>query len=328
MRLNLSTRVWALDPPFIIAGAKYSALEALVVEIVDEEGCRGFGETLGVDYLGETVGSIIDQIESVRGEIEAGVSIETLQNILPAGGARNGIDLALWDLQSKKTGRSVASLIGICEVRPILTAVTIGLMSAQDAKKAAEAAPATGIIKIKADADNHVDIIAAVRSVRPDSTLIIDANQSWTWDMVEELTDDLVRLKVSVLEQPLPRGADAALVDYDGPLLLMADESCQSSADMSEVLERYQGVNIKLDKTGGLTEALHLYKIARENCLKTMVGNMCGGSMAMAPGLILGQMCDYADLDGPLLQVSDWDHPLRYADGVVSPSKKGIWGGV
>ncbi|MBR9806429.1 MAG: dipeptide epimerase [Alphaproteobacteria bacterium] len=326
LSLHIRRQPWTLAPPFIIAGEAWSRIDSLVVELTDRNGCVGRSETQGVSYRGETFETISQQIESVREQVENGLSMQELQYILPAGGARNALDVALWELASARQKRPVHSLLGLETLAPVETVYTVGLKSAADA--AAEAARQSGFhrIKIKADADHHIDAVAAIRAVRPDAKLIVDANQSWSLELLKSLAPELKQLEVSVIEQPLPETEDEGLEGYSCPVLLMADESCQDCSDLPAAARRYDAINIKLDKTGGLTEAMRLYNEAARLGLKTMVGNMCGGSLAMAPAYLIAQWTDFADLDGPLLQTNDWPNPLRFQDGWVCPPEGPLWG--
>ena len=329
MKLRMHVRKWTLDPPFLIANQTFNSIDALIVELVTDDGLVGRGETIGVDYRGETAETMQAELEVVRSSIESEITRCDLPDILPPGGARNGVDLALWDIESKQKGQPVYQLAGLPTPRPIPTAFTIGLMSTADAARKAQAAKDYALIKVKVDAVRNIEVLQAIRTVRPDATLIVDANQSWDLNLLQTLTPELERIGIAVLEQPLAAGTDVALGTYSGRVQLMADESCQYRGDLPSLIGRYSAINIKLDKTGGLTEALALAREAKKCGLKLMVGNMCGSSLAMAPAFLLAQICDFADLDGPLLQTSDWPHSLHYSDGLVHPpAHSQLWGGL
>ena len=328
LSLDIRCQVWKLDPPFVIAGEVWPAIDSIVVELVDSQGNVGRSETQGVSYRQEDFETIRAQLESVRTGIEKGVTRSGVQDLLPAGGARNALDVALWDLVSSQQGRPVHKMIGLDRLVPVETVFTIGIKSPEEAADEAARRPDFRQIKIKADADQHLDVIASIRKARPDAELIVDANQSWTFALLRDLTPELQRLNVSVIEQPLPVHEDAVLEGYASPIVLMADESCQDRSDLEAVGRRYGAVNIKLDKTGGLTEAIQLRRDASRMGLKTMVGNMCGGSLAMAPAFLLAQLTDYADIDGPLLQTEDWPNPLQYRGGHVYAPAAPLWGGL
>jgi L-Ala-D/L-Glu epimerase len=328
MSLQMKTykQTWELDPPFIIAGEVWSSVDSLIVELADDFGHTGRSETQGVSYRGETYSSLAAEVEALRGEASAGMSRETLQALLPAGGARNALDVALWDLQAQQTGQSVNKLLGLGRLRTVQTVFTLGIMSGDEAATIAGRASAFGQLKLKVDGGRHIEMIAAVREARPDARIIVDANQSWSFQLMKELMPELDRLHVDVLEQPLPVGGDDELEGFISPILLMADESCQDTGDLPTVRQRYGGVNIKLDKAGGLTEAMTMSSEARSLGLKTMVGNMCGGSLAMAPAFLVAQSTDYVDLDGPLLQTSDWENGFCYQGERMFPSDRPLWG--
>jgi L-alanine-DL-glutamate epimerase-like enolase superfamily enzyme len=316
LKLNYSPKRWTMVEPFIIAGKSYDYHS-------------GRGETCGVDYHGETVESICRQIEANRQHIEAGIDREALGQLLPAGGARNGLDCALWDLHCCRNKRSVWEETGISPGASTATAYTIGLVGAEHAGELATKFQAYQTIKIKADEQGSLETIANLCRLRPEARIIIDANQSWDRQCFEKFEASLIELDISLLEQPFPVGQDVCLAGYHGPLKIAADESVHTSADLPELVGKYDVINIKLDKTGGLTEALHLARRSLEMGFGLMVGNMCGSSLAMAPGYVIAQLCDYVDLDGPLLQNEDVDPGLIYSAGHVFPSSSGgLWAGI
>lgn len=329
LRLETERVVWGLDPPFVIASKAYTSIEALIVRLISPSGAVGRGETLGVDYLGETVDTMLAAIKAHRQEIETELKRDRLQDLLPPGGARNGLDLALWDLQAQEINQPVHTMAGLPQPGPVRTAFTISVMPPEQAALKAKAASDFSLLKLKVSKTENVDLVAAVRQARPDATLIVDANQSWDFEDLRAFAPALQSAGVELLEQPLRLNQDDALLSYDSPVPLMADESCQSLADLDVVRTKYSAINIKLDKTGGLTEAVRLARAARRHGLKTMVGNMCGSSLAMAPAFLLAQICDYADLDGPLLQTADWPNGLIYEGGQVRPRvPSDLWGGI
>jgi len=329
LKLNYSIKRWTMVEPFIIAGKRYDYLECVIVTLTDEFGNSGRGETCGVDYHGETVESICRQIEAIRQRVEAGIDREALGQLLPAGGARNGLDCALWDLHCRRNKSSIWEETGITPRASTDTAYTIGVVGAEHAGELATKFKDYQTIKIKADKQGSLETIANVRRVRPDARIIIDANRSWDRQGFEEYETSLIELDVALLEQPFPVGQDSFLADYPGPLKIAADESVQTSADLPGLVGKYDVINIKLDKTGGLTEALRLAGRSIEMGFGLMVGNMCGSSLAMAPGYVIAQLCDYVDLDGPLLQNEDVDPGLIYSAGSILPSiSSGLWAGI
>jgi len=329
LKLNYSIKRWTMVEPFIIAGKSYDYHESVIVTLTDELGHSGRGETCGVDYHGETIESICRQIETSRQRVEAGIDREALGQLLPAGGARNGLDCALWDLHCCRNKRSVWEETGITPGASTDTAYTIGVVGAEHAGELATKFQAYKTIKIKADKQGSLETIANVRRLRPEARIIIDANQSWDWQRFEQFEASLIELDISLLEQPFLVGQDACLADYQGPLKIAADESVHTSDDLPGLVGKYDVINIKLDKTGGLTEALRLARRSLEMGFGLMVGNMCGSSLAMAPGYVIAQLCDYIDLDGVLLQKEDVDPGLIYSTGRIFPSSSGgLWAGI
>ena len=329
LKLNYSPKRWTMVEPFLIAGQSCEYLECVIVTLTDELGHRGRGETCGVDYHGETVESICRQIESIRQHVEAGIDREALRRLLPAGGARNGLDCALWDLHCCRNKRSIWEETSISPRTSTDTAYTIGLVGVEHAAELATKFQDYQTIKIKADEQGSLETIETVRRLRPEARVIIDANQSWDWQHFEQFEASLIEMDISLLEQPFPVGQDACLADYHGPLKIAADESVHTSADLPGLVGQYDVINIKLDKTGGLTEAINLARRSLEKGFSLMVGNMCGSSLAMAPAYVIAQLCDYVDLDGPLLQNEDVDPGLIYSAGRIFPSSSGgLWAGI
>lgn len=310
--------------PFVISGYTFRESETIRVRVNDGPHC-GRGEAIGVHYLGETVDSMAAQVEHYFSTSPDPFSLERLQQDLPAGGARNAIDCALWDLKCKTVGMRIWQMMDQVP-KPLTTVFTIGLDRPEGMGAQAEALRGAKTVKLKLGADDPAACVAAVRAVLPDATLIVDVNQGWTFDMLKDYAPALAKLNVAMIEQPLPRGSDAALAEYDAPVPLAADESCQDSAELDS-LEGYQIINIKLDKTGGLTEALRLAKRANDKGCDLMVGNMAGSSLSMAPGFVVGQNCRYVDLDGPWLISEDVDDGITYSDtGEMQPPSAALWG--
>jgi L-alanine-DL-glutamate epimerase-like enolase superfamily enzyme len=279
-----------------------------------------------VFYLDETAESLFAQVNAVANEIRRGISREDLQSLLPAGGARNAVDCALWDLECKQSGKTIWQLTGI-EPKPVTTVFTIGLEATPEAMAAkATAAADAPVLKIKLSADRPYERLAAIRAARPDATIVVDANQGWDFALLQEVIPKCAGLDLGMIEQPLPRGGDAELEGFESPVTLAADESCLDSSELATVARRYGMINIKLDKTGGLTEALKLARLAKGLGCKLMVGNMVGTSLAMAPSFVVAQLCDFVDIDGPLLL--KYDHPggLHYDKGTVTGLDPQFWG--
>jgi L-alanine-DL-glutamate epimerase-like enolase superfamily enzyme len=246
---------------------------------------------------------------------------------MPAGAARNALDCALWDLESKRAGKSAAALAGSAPLRPVLTAFTLSLASAEEmAAKAREAFALQPLLKLKLGGDGDQERLAAIRAAVPDARLIVDANEAWQVSELDSLLAACAAAGVELVEQPLPQGADEALARIDRRIPVCADESVHDRASLRAIAGRYDAVNIKLDKTGGLTEALELAAEARALGLKIMVGSMVATSLSMAPALILAQDAEWVDLDGPLLLERDREPGLGYEAGMVLPSSSALWG--
>jgi len=324
-KLSLHTELWSVRAPFRISGKTWEQVHVAVCEI-EEDGRVGRGEGAGVYYLDDEPAAMSRQIATAASQIESGVSREQLLDILPAGGARNAVDCALWDLEAQQAERSVWNIVGV-EAGPIDTVMTVGLETdpAAMAEKAASA-PEFRVIKVKLDGDRPVERVQAVREARRDARLIVDANQAWNLGQLQRFAPALRDLGVVFIEQPLPRGEDAELAAYTSPIPLCADESCLDSHELAWIEGRYQMINIKLDKCGGLTSALALAAGARRRGLGLMVGNMLCTSLGIAPAHIIGRLADFADLDGPLLLTYDHPQGMRYEAGRVSPPQARFWG--
>ncbi len=316
---------WPAKIPFRISNHVWHSFDAVVCEIADG-GSVGRGEGLCVYYRDETEAGLLEQVQSVQEAVEDGATRDDLLELLPPGGARNAVDAALWDLEAQLHGFSVwHRAAGAAEA--VETVFTIGLED-EPAAMAAKAAAADGytLFKIKLNADRPVERVAAIREAQPDARFVIDANQGWDFAQLVDVAPRLAALGVQMIEQPLPRGADAELEHYEPPLPLCADESCLHLGELDVSVSRYQMINIKLDKTGGLTHALQLAAAARDRGMGLMVGCMGGTSIAMAPAHVLAQQCDFVDIDGPLLMRGDRPHGLVYDFGTVSLPDRPFWG--
>jgi L-alanine-DL-glutamate epimerase-like enolase superfamily enzyme len=326
--ITLETRIerWQLNEPFATARDSIDDIPVLVATLTGPQGHRGWAEAAGVDYDGETPESMTAQLHALRNALHDGLTRAELQRLLPAGGARNALDCALWDLRAKESGVPAWQTANLAPPSPVTTAFTIGLAAADDVRRKARDARQYALLKLKVDAERHVDLVRIVREEHPAARLIVDANQSWSRALLERLTPAMHAFGVELIEQPLPRGAEAELDGLRLPLPLAADESCTDCASLPALVGRYQHVNIKLDKCGGLTEALAMCRAAQRLGLRTMVGNMCGTSLAMAPAFLIAQTCEFVDLDGPLLQRLDRDPPIRYDAGTMQPPSPELWG--
>lgn len=321
--MRIETESWPLKAPFVITGHVFTCLEVLAVTLTDGEH-QGRGEAAGVYYLDDVPEQMSGQLERVREAIGLGAGREELLELLPAGGARNAVDCALWDLEAKQAGERAWTLAGLSPGE-ITTVETVGI--ATPAEMAAHAHTlSSNRIKVKLDHELPLERISAIRDARPEAEIIVDVNQGWTLAQLQELAPRFADLGIAMIEQPLRRGEDEALEAYRSPVPLGADESCQHSGEFEAAARRYQVINIKLDKAGGLTEGLRLAQLAADRGLDVMIGNMVGTSLAMAPGFVLAQHCRFVDLDGPLFLVEDRSSPMQYDRGRVSAPARELWG--
>jgi L-alanine-DL-glutamate epimerase-like enolase superfamily enzyme len=326
LQLNVSTEKVGLAAPFRISGFVFEHQDLVVVTVRDGAYC-GRGESSGVYYLKDDAANAVATLERTRAQIESGIDREALRRLLPPGGARNALDCALWELDAARAHRPVWQLAGLPSVRPLVTTFTLGAdepgVMAEGALKYAQARS----LKLKLTGDLDVDIarVRAVRAARPGVWLGVDANQGYRIDALKDLLPPLVEANVALLEQPLARGREADLEGFTSPIPIAADESALCLADVPGLVGRFNVVNIKLDKCGGLTEALLMARLARELGLGVMVGNMVGTSLAMAPGFVVGQLCDVVDLDGPIFLKADRKPSVLYSDGKIWCGED-VWG--
>jgi L-alanine-DL-glutamate epimerase-like enolase superfamily enzyme len=324
--LSIEARCWPLREPFAISRGVQTGIDCIIVTLIDQSGRRGRGEGCGVPYVGETPNTMIAQIEAVRPAIEATACRAALLKVLPAGGARCAVDAALWDLEAKATGQSAFSRAGVMAPQPLKTAYTIGIRPTAAYEAAAETRSAHEVLKIKVDANDPVGAVAAARRGARHAAFIVDPNQSWSVEALKAFAPKMAELGVVLLEQPIKVGDEKGLDGYRCPVRLCADELINDASDLGKASGRFDVVNIKLDKAGGLTAALRLADAARQRGFELMVGCMAGSSLSMAPAFVLGQQCRFVDLDGPLLQSEDWPNGMIYRDGVVAPPSPDFWG--
>jgi L-alanine-DL-glutamate epimerase-like enolase superfamily enzyme len=326
LRMAVAAEPLHLAQPFRISGYLFERFNAVVVTLREGE-LQGRGEGDGVYYLKDDAAHMLTELSRARELIEACPSREELRRLMPPGGARNAVDCALWELEAARAGTPVWRLAGQQAPRALRTTFTLGAndpeLMAAEARRWAQARA----IKIKLTGETELDLerVAAIRAARPDVWLGVDGNQGFSADQLDALVAGLVAQQVSLLEQPLPRGGDAALADFRSPIPIAADESILSLAELPQAVGRYQVVNIKLDKCGGLTEGLLIAAEARKLGLGVMVGNMGGSSLAMAPSFVLGQGCDIVDLDGPTFLTNDRQPGVQYVDGNVWSGPE-VWG--
>ncbi|MCP4327160.1 MAG: L-Ala-D/L-Glu epimerase [Alphaproteobacteria bacterium] len=316
---------WPIDGTFTISRGSRTAAEIVVAEI-GEGGRRGRGECVPYPRYGESVDSVLNEIGSLAAALADGLTRTELQHALPAGAARNAIDCALWDLEAKRAGRRIWEVANLPAPEPAVTAFTISVGPADKMRADAEANRARPLLKLKLTGPGDLQRVEAVRQAAPDSRLVVDANEAWTPAICRELFPALGDLGVEMIEQPLPAGEDSILAELDRPVPLCADESCHTRADLPALAGRYDMINIKLDKTGGLTEALALADAAAAAGLGIMIGCMIGTSLAMAPATLLTAGAAIVDLDGPLLLRQDRPDHLSFAENRVHPPTPDLWG--
>jgi len=326
LTLDVAIESLPLAKPFRISGHVFTDTPVVLVTLSDGTH-SGRGEASGVYYLGDDVPAMAAAIESVRGAVEAGITREALQTLLPAGGARNALDCALWELDARRRGVPVWEIAGLAEPRPLRTTFTLGADDPEVMAEGARGYAQARALKLKLTGDLDLDIarVQAVRAARPECWIGVDANQGFAIGDLDALVAALVAADVKLLEQPLARGREADLDGYQCPIPIAADESALTLGDVEGLVGRFDVVNIKLDKCGGLTEGLAIAKRARELGLGVMVGNMVGSSLAMAPAFIVGQLCDIVDLDGPIFLADDRKPSIEYTDGNAWCGEA-IWG--
>jgi L-alanine-DL-glutamate epimerase-like enolase superfamily enzyme len=301
--------------------------EAAVLTCTIRDGANaGHGECVPYPRYGETLENVTEQIESARSAIENGATREELLSIMKPGAARNAVDCALWDLEAKSGAGPVAGRIGVAPAKPLITAYTISLGEPEQMGAAARENAHRPVLKVKVGTEDDVSRIAAVAEAAPNARIILDANEGWTEDNIRKHLLAAARYRVAVVEQPLPAGRDEILRNIPHPVPVCADESVHTVEGLEQLLGLYDAINIKLDKTGGLTGALTLHQRARELGFGIMVGCMVGTSLAMAPAVLLAQDADFVDLDGPLLLAKDRDEPLTYEGSLVYPPSPALWG--
>jgi L-Ala-D/L-Glu epimerase len=325
-KMSLETKSLELKSPFAIFGHVFTSVSVLRVRL-EYESFRGFGEAAGVYYRQDVPEKMLAQLKDVREKVERGVNRDSLLRLLAPGGARNAVDCALWDLQAKLAATPVWKMAGLEPPRPIVTTFTCSADSPLVMARAALGYADARAIKLKLTGDDvDAERIAAVREARADVWLGIDANQGFSRKKLEELMPTLIAARVQLIEQPLPIGQEARLEGFKSPIPIAADESIQSLTDLPDMVGRFSVINIKLDKCGGLTEALEMARRAYGMGLGVMVGNMIGTSLAMAPAYLVGQMSTIVDLDGPIYIKQDTEHAVDYSGGQISCSLD-VWGG-
>lgn len=316
---------FALSRPFRISRGVRTAADVVTVTL--REGViAGRGESVPYPRYGESVASVLAQVAAARGAVEAGAGRQDLLSLMAPGAARNAIDCALWDLEAKRAGSSVAALLGAPKPDRIATALTVVIDTPEAMARAAALIASAPLIKVKVDADDPAAAVRAVRSAAPAAALIVDPNESWSEVLLRSMMPVLEECRVEVLEQPVPAGEDGWLEGYRSPVPICADEAIHTLAELETVAARYDAVNVKLDKAGGLTAGLELARAARERGLKLMSGCMVCSSLGIAPALHIAGTADWADLDGPLWLAEDRAGGVSADNGWLRPPGEGFWG--
>lgn len=321
MEVTVTRDVFKLAQVFTISRGSRTEAQVLTVR-VREGGCEGWGECVPYARYGETLESVTDEIAGLAGPLTRAA----LYDLLPAGAARNAVDCALWDLEAKRAGKRVWELAGLAKPGPEITAYTLSLAEPEEMRAQAMKHAHRPLLKIKLGTPDDMVRLEAVRAGAPHAEIIVDANEGWSAEVYADLAPHLVRLGVTLVEQPLPAGEDDALLGMERPVPVCADESCHDRASLAALKGKYDVVNIKLDKTGGLTEALALRDAALAEGYKVMVGCMVGSSLAMAPATLVAQGALVTDLDGPLLLAEDRATPLMFDTAGVHPPQPALWG--
>ncbi|MBV1927399.1 MAG: dipeptide epimerase [Rhodobacteraceae bacterium] len=321
MQITVSRDIFKLAQVFTISRGSRTEAKVLTVRLNDGSH-QGWGECVPYARYGETLDSVEAQIMSVPGNVNRA----DLFDLLPAGAARNALDCALWDIQAKRAGKRVWELAGLATPGPEITAFTLSLDTPEKMRAEAARNAHRPLLKIKLGTPDDMARLEAVRAGAPVSTIIVDANEGWSAEVYTDLAPHLLRLGVALVEQPLPAGQDDALIGMERPVPVCADESCHDRDSLPGLRGKYDVVNIKLDKTGGLTEALKLRRAALAEGYDVMVGCMVGSSLAMAPATLVAQGMPFVDLDGPLLLAEDRDNALKFDDRGVHPPDAALWG--
>ncbi len=321
----VSRRHWPLKAPFRISRGVKIAADTVMVELRRGEAV-GRGESVPYPRYGESVDAVVAHLETVAGAYESGMPDEALTAMLPPGAARNALDCALWDLRARETGRTVAEMTGLARPERLACAVTVSLDEPEAMAAAARAIADAPVVKVKLDGERIEERLLAVGQAAPNSRLIIDPNEGWTIDILRDVAPLLTRLNIALIEQPLPADNDHALEGFDPPAPVCADESVHTVDQLAALKNRYQAINIKLDKTGGLTGAIALLAEGRRLGFTVMTGCMVGSSLAIAPALHIAAASDFADLDGPWWLAGDWPGGVRLDGGWLTPPARGFWG--
>ena len=322
--IDAREEIWPLKQPFRISRGSRTEARVVIVTVTDGKQ-TGRGEAVPLARYNQRVASVLAQIESVK--TDGKLNRQGLQELMPAGAARNALDCALWDLEAKVSGKRAWELANFQIVPDVETSFTIGLDTPEKMGTAASANANLPILKLKLGGDNpDLARVAAVREAAPAARLLVDANESWSVEHYRQIVSGLKQLDVELIEQPFPAHADEVLETLDHLIPVCADESCHTTADLARLTNRYEAVNVKLDKTGGLTEALSLCQGARESGFKVLIGCMVCTSLGIAPARFLATFANWVDLDGPLLLADDREHPVPYENGRIGVPPAKLWG--
>jgi L-alanine-DL-glutamate epimerase-like enolase superfamily enzyme len=316
-KLTVSRRAWPLS--------RGTSVEVVVAEISDTDS-RGRAECVPMPRFGESVESVVAQLEAMKGAVSSGLSRDTLQRAMPPGAARNALDCTFWDMDAKRAYCTVADLAKLAPPAAVTTAFTLDF-DTPAAMAAQAAACGRPLLRLELDGEDDMERVQAVRAVAPAVRLIVDAQERWSAAQLADYLPILVDCRVGLIEQPLPAGADDALAGLGAPIPICADESCRTVADLAGLAGTYQAVCVKLNKMGGLTEAFAVVAEARRLGLRVMIGGGIGTSLGVAPALLVAQGADWVDLDGPLHLGIDRGSALRYEGGVIQPADGRLWGG-
>jgi L-Ala-D/L-Glu epimerase / N-acetyl-D-glutamate racemase len=325
-RLTVTRRAWPLARPLTTAHGVTTTVDVVVAEISDVES-RGRGECVPLPRYNESIESVVTTLDAIKGAITSGLNRDTLQSALPPGAARNALDCAFWDMDAKRAYRSVVELAGLGAVTPIVTAFTLDFDTPGKMAEQAAANRTRPLFKLELWGDADVERVHAVRQAAPTARIIVDANESWTEAQLSEFMPALSDLRVELIEQPLRAGSDDALARLERSIPLCADESCRTTGDLDRLDGKYQAITIKLDKAGGLTEALALAAEAKRRGFRIMVGGSISTSLGIAPALLVAQQAHIVDLDGPLHLAVDRGARLRYEGSTIHPPDPNLWGG-
>ncbi len=325
MTLEISRDRFATAGTFTISRGSRTEVNVVTVKLMSD-GFVGLGECVPYARYDESMDSVCDQIRALEADLAAGLDRQALQGAMPAGAARNALDCAMWDLEAKRTGKPVWQLAGLEKPTSVVTAYTLSLDTPANMLASARKNAFRPLLKLKLGGEGDLERLRAVREGAPDCRLIVDANEGWSASDYDELAPLMLELGVALVEQPLPAGSDEPLAERSRPLPVCADEACHDRASLASLVGKYDVINIKLDKTGGLTEALSMRDAAREAGFGIMVGCMVGSSLGMAPAQLVAQGVEFVDLDGPLLLAEDRESAIRYEGSDMHPADAALWG--